>query len=163
VQTFLAYPDFAKSVKVLDWRRLGKQRVEAFQLLCANGCNWALAERQWRIEQGLMKDKPLRKGWVNHPATVMWREYDQALAVYMNLAIAEWESRGYQNTMRYRPYLYNEFFGMKEYRDMVDMPLWLGDPQFHASHRSNLLRKDPEYYSQFGWTEGPDLEYVWPE
>ena len=32
----------------------------------------------------------------------------------------------------------------------------------HASHRSNLLRKDPEHYMQFGWTEPPDLPYVWP-
>lgn len=32
----------------------------------------------------------------------------------------------------------------------------------HASHRSNLLRKEPEYYTQFGWTEPPDLPYVWP-
>lgn len=32
----------------------------------------------------------------------------------------------------------------------------------HASHRSNLLRKEPEHYTQFGWTEPPDLAYVWP-
>lgn len=42
------------------------------------------------------------------------------------------------------------------------LPPWLGDPAFHASHRSNLLRKDPVHYGQFGWTEGPDLPYVWP-
>jgi hypothetical protein len=41
-------------------------------------------------------------------------------------------------------------------------PSWLGDPQFHAAHRSNLLRKDPEYYGKFGWTEPDDLEYPWP-
>lgn len=39
---------------------------------------------------------------------------------------------------------------------------WLGDPAFHASHRSNLLRKNAEHYGAFGWTESPDLEYVWP-
>lgn len=43
------------------------------------------------------------------------------------------------------------------------MPPWLGDSDFHASHRSNLLRKDPEYYGEFNWTESPDLEYVWPK
>ena len=32
----------------------------------------------------------------------------------------------------------------------------------HASHRSNLLRKEPAHYTQFGWTEPPDLPYVWP-
>ena len=42
------------------------------------------------------------------------------------------------------------------------MPSWLGDLDFHASHRSNLLRKDPEWYGQFGWNDPHDLPYVWP-
>lgn len=42
------------------------------------------------------------------------------------------------------------------------MPPWLGDEALHASHRSNLIRKDPEWYGRFGWTEPPDLPYVWP-
>ena len=33
MQTFLPYPDFVKSALVLDYRRLGKQRVEARQIL----------------------------------------------------------------------------------------------------------------------------------
>lgn len=40
-------------------------------------------------------------------------------------------------------------------------PWWLGDPGFHAGHRSNLLRKDPDHYSRFGWLEPDDLPYVW--
>ena len=40
-------------------------------------------------------------------------------------------------------------------------PHWLGYEPFHASHRSNLLRKDAEYYSQFGWTEPDNLPYIW--
>lgn len=39
---------------------------------------------------------------------------------------------------------------------------WLGNEAFHASHRSNLLRKDPEHYKQFNWTEPNNLPYVWP-
>jgi hypothetical protein len=35
VQTFLPYPDFAESAQVLDQARLGKQRVEALQVLRA--------------------------------------------------------------------------------------------------------------------------------
>lgn len=27
--------------------------------------------------------------------------------------------------------------------------------------RSNLLRKDYEYYKQFGWTEPINLPYIW--
>ena len=25
-----------------------------------------------------------------------------------------------------------------------------------------LLRKDPDYYGRFGWSEPPDLPYFWP-
>lgn len=32
MQTFLPYPDFRQSAKVLDRARLGKQRVECLQL-----------------------------------------------------------------------------------------------------------------------------------
>jgi hypothetical protein len=45
-------------------------------------------------------------------------------------------------------------------------PPWLGNPYFHAAHRSNLLRKDAEkgwgWYCNFGWEEPDDLPYVWP-
>jgi len=41
------------------------------------------------------------------------------------------------------------------------LPVWIGDEELHASHRSNLLRKDPEHYGQFEWEEPDDLEYVW--
>lgn len=42
------------------------------------------------------------------------------------------------------------------------MQTFLPYPDFHASHRSNLLRKDPVWYSQFNWTEPNNLPYVWP-
>jgi hypothetical protein len=45
---------------------------------------------------------------------------------------------------------------------VFERPSWLGDDAVHASHRSNLLRKDLRHYSRFGWTEPDDLEYVWP-
>ena len=35
MQTFLPYPDFARSARCLDNRRLGKQRVESYQILRA--------------------------------------------------------------------------------------------------------------------------------
>lgn len=45
----------------------------------------------------------------------------------------------------------------------VVTPHWLGNPQLHASHRSNLLRKDYEWYRHFNWTEvGTQLEYYYP-
>jgi geranylgeranyl diphosphate synthase type I len=50
----------------------------------------------------------------------------------------------------------------KRFETMHQDSKWLGDKKFHASHRSNLLRKDSKYYSQFKWSEPNNLEYVWP-
>jgi hypothetical protein len=49
MQTFLPVANFKESAKILDYRRLGKQRVEARQILNA------------------LQGKS--KGWANHPAT----------------------------------------------------------------------------------------------
>lgn len=130
MQTFLPYADFKKSAECLDYRRLGKQRVECFQLLKA-------------LEHG--------GGWSRHPAAKMWRGYEDALKAYMGECIKEWVRRGYKNTMHI-PVV-----------EQYVLPHWFGVEEFHASHRANLLRKDSGYYSQFGWTESPDMPYVWPE
>jgi hypothetical protein len=130
MQTFLPYANFRKSVSVLDRQRLGKQRVEAQQILNA------------------LEGKT--KGWVNHPATRMWCGYEPALMRYMQCAIDEWTARGYNNTM------------IVTVPSVVAMPPWMGDERVHASHRSNLIRKDPVHYGSFGWSEGPDVPYHWP-
>lgn len=151
MQTFLPHPSFAHSVAVLDRERLGKQRIECRQILGAL--------------RGLRNDRKM--GWSDHPATKMWIGYDSALAVYMTFAINEWVARGYNSTM-ITPYDENwkrrdgEDFHLDADAALVKLPPWLGDEAVHASHRSNLLRKAPEYYGQFGWTESPDLDYSWP-
>jgi hypothetical protein len=43
------------------------------------------------------------------------------------------------------------------------MPPWLGDADFHLSHRSRLIAKDPRFYTPLFPDTEPDLEYVWPE
>jgi len=131
MQTFLPYPEFRRSLECLDSRRLGKQRVEAMQILNA-----------FRRSSG---------GWVNHPAKIMWTGYENALRLYHNLAIEIWAARGFRNGMLPAPI-----------DGPVVFPPWLGDEAFHAAHRSNLLRKDPLFYGRYGWTEPPDLPYVWP-
>lgn len=133
MQTFLPYANFGASVECLDYRRLGKQRVECKQLLKA-------------LEVG--------GSWANHPAAKMWRGYELALAHYMNYCILEWMGRGFKNNM----YLVE----ILEDPHLIEMPPWLGSEEFHASHRSNLLRKDPVYYSQFNWVENPNIPYKWP-
>lgn len=138
MQTFLPYSDFVQSAKVLDYRRLGKQRVEAMQLV-----NSTLK---------LAANPGIKVGWANHPARTMWHGCLPALKLYHNVVIQEWIDRGYNNNMK-----------MYELPDIIEMPSWLGEGSpVHTSHRSNLLRKDPVYYSQFGWNESPNIEYYWP-
>ena len=139
MQTFLPFPSFHDSLRVLDNKRLGKQRLEAMQLV-----NSTLK---------LAADPNAKLGWANHPARTMWNGYLDALKLYHNLSILEWVSRGFKNTMK----LYTIPFDLD-----IPMPPWLGDEKFHASHRANLLRKDPVHYGQFGWTEDPSMPYYWP-
>tara|TARA_R100000005_G_C4995791_1_gene202677 strand:+ start:1297 stop:1767 length:471 start_codon:yes stop_codon:yes gene_type:complete len=136
MQTFLPYPSFKESAKVLDWRRLGKQRVEGMQIINA-------------ISGVPRKDGKPYKGWTNHPCSVMWKPYLPALKLYTNIIIKEWEDRGYNNNMKYY-----------DVEDIV-IPHWIGNERIHSSHRANLLRKDYEYYSKFGWTENSEDPYVW--
>lgn len=137
MQTFLPYPDFQKSVECLDYRRLGKQRVEGRQLV---------------------KAILLGGAWSNHPCTHMWQNHVSALDVYTDYCIREWVRRGYNNSME----LNFDPDALDLINELTDKPNWFGDGAFHASHRSNLLRKDPKHYSQFGWKEPHDLPYVWP-
>ncbi|MET8413745.1 cytoplasmic protein, partial [Streptomyces sp. NPDC005195] len=43
-----------------------------------------------------------------------------------------------------------------------ELPPWLGDPAFHRSHQSALVRKAPEIYIPFFPDVPDDLPYVWP-
>lgn len=115
----------------LDTRRLGKQRVEAHQLI--------------RTLEGVTT------GWQHHPALRMWKGHTDALKAYFNQSVLAWIHYGYVNNMV-----------MYDVPDEYSLPPWFGNPEFHASHRSNLLRKNPEHYGKFGWTEPHDLPYVWP-
>jgi hypothetical protein len=139
MQTFLPYADFKKTFKVLDYRRLGKQRLEALTLI--------------HVIEGWKKDGEKSRGWINHPITIMWKPYLNALKLYYNKCIEEWVNRGYNNTM--------QLFSITN--STIQFPKWLGYEPFHASHRSNLLRKEYEYYIRFGWDENSKDPYLWQD
>lgn len=136
MQTFLADPDFKVSAKILDYRRLGKQRVEAWQIL-----NTLLGKSD---------------GWKNHPAVKQWKGHEYWLAEYGYQICSEWINRGYKDT------LLPKFLAVRRKLSKRELPWWIGCLEYHASHRSNLLRKDKKYYSQFNWNEPDNLSYVWP-
>lgn len=141
MQTFLPYPSFAKSARALDRLRLGKQRLEAYQMWAALTGKNPLG---WRIPKSV----------ASHPATLAWRGYEDALAVYYFAVCVEWERRGYKSTMPPRLISGNRALASEK-------PYWFGG-EIHARHRANLLAKDPKFYGRYGWTETPSAERWYP-
>jgi hypothetical protein len=149
MQTFLPYPDFLSSARVLDQKRLGKQRVETIQVL-----------------RGLTVAD---YGWRHHPAVLMWRGYEEALVRY-GLAMCEiWTATGRADTcadtlvtdLRTAKGI-TAVRSQEQLARIVGLPPWLGDPDLHRSHQSALIRKDPEHYRPIFGDVPDDLPYVWP-
>lgn len=142
MQTFLPFSDFTWSARCLDQKRLGKQRVEAYQIMRA-------------LLTG--------QGWVNHPATLMWEGHERALLSYQQAMCNEWvNERGFKDSCWDKTRtLFLDHIPNPMSKPLIP-PVWLGNPDFHISHQSNLLRKDEEHYRP--WFPGirNDHIYVWP-
>jgi hypothetical protein len=137
MQTFMPYADYRETAWILDRQRLGKQRVEAYQILLA------------------LTGKPSR--WINHPATKMWAGYEIELCNYAMTMCSEWINRGYKDTLFPR----FDAFRSSGWRDN-GRPEWVVNDDLLISHRSNLVRKMPEHYGPIWPTVPNDLPYVWP-
>jgi hypothetical protein len=145
MQTFLPYPDFAACAAVLDVRRLGKQRVEALQVLRA------------LTVPGY--------GWQHHPVVRMWTGYEEAVVRYGLEMCRTWTAGGRADTCAASM---TEDFGARprshaELAAADDLPNWLGDPAFHRSHQSALVTKDPVFYRAHFPDVPEGLPYIWPE
>jgi len=145
MQTFLPYESFEDSAKVLDWRRLGKQRVEGMQIINT-------------IE------RPKSKGWANHPIVKMWRPYVPALKLYTNIIITEWISRGYNNNMEFYDidnlimpdWIGNEKFHASHRANLLRKDSeWYGQYQWDENPESPYVWRDNEgwYEQQLGTKE----------
>lgn len=149
MQTFLPYPDFHESALVLDRRRLGKQRVEALQVL-----------------RGLIVPG---YGWRRHPAVRMWTGYEEALVRYGLEICRVWRDRGHQDscaaTLVADLAVVRPGAPVRDQRALAEageLPPWLGDESLHRSHRSALVRKERAVYANLFPGEPDDLPYVWP-
>lgn len=134
MQTFLVSKSFQRSAQALDSKRLNKQVIEVAQILNA-----------------MYKENT---GWRNHPITKMWRNYHVALAEYGMTMEKERLNRGmnpHKSTIVIKRYLK----GKKYY------PSWINSRKLHLSHKSNLLRKDKEYYSNYFKNIPDNLPYIW--
>lgn len=141
MQTFLPFADFQDSAYALHPKHLGKQRVENLQIMTA-------------LLEG--------HGWIHHPVTKMWAGHEWTLLMYQKAICEEWtENFGYKDTCwqkTQRVYFLN-------YRGGIDHipPAFIGDPAFHLSHQSNLVRKKPEYYGPQFPGVSPELPYIYPK
>lgn len=90
MQVFRPYIDPVASAKVLDNLRLGKQRVEAKQVMLAI-----------LRKLGLLNDN--KRGWLNHPIVLLYfndgKPYINDLVNYFNAVVKEWVSRGFENNV----------------------------------------------------------------
>ncbi len=148
MQTFLPYPDFERSARALDVKRLGKQRVEVIQIVRA------------LTTPGY--------GWANHPAVLMWKGYEEALGRYGLTCCDVWTGLGFGDTCEATIRSDLARAGVTTLRSQAELagtdalPRWLGDERFHRSHRSALLRKDPDHYRRHFPDTADDLPAVWP-
>ncbi|WP_052436268.1 MSMEG_6728 family protein [Georgenia sp. SUBG003] len=148
MQTFVPYSDFTASARVLDDKRLGKQRVEVIQIVRA--LTWP------------------GYAWKSHPAVLMWKGYEEALGRYGLTMCDVWTARGYGDTCAETIATDLTTAGVptvRSYGELLDdgaLPGWLFDPALLRSHRSNLIRKDPAHYRPLFPDVPDDLPYVWP-
>ena len=148
MQTFLPYADFERSARSLDVKRLGKQRVEVIQVV-----------------RGLVQPD---YAWKNHPAVLMWKGHEEALGRYGFVCCEVWTELGFEDTCAATIAEDLRTFGVETVRTQAQLaesgalPPWLGDEAVHLSHRSALVRKDPEHYRVMFPDVADDLPYVWP-
>lgn len=142
MQTFLPYSSYVKSARALDDKRLGKQRVECLQIL--------------NVYAGV------RKGWGNHPITRMWEDTPISLLRYGLIVCKVWtDERGFRDTCFGKMRALFPDTSMDAI-NRANYPAWFGDPDFHRSHQSNLVRKLPVRYGPMFPGVPDDLPYVWP-
>jgi hypothetical protein len=146
MQTFLPYADFQKTAQSLDYKRLGKQRVEAFQIL------QAIEKRKNGITKG---------AWINHPCVIMWMNAEITLMHYAIAICKEWIARGYNDSMLPR---FEQMLEQATQQGLpTDAPTWLGDARVHISHQSNLIKKFPEHYGNQFASVPNDIPYYWAD
>jgi len=119
MQIFLPYRSFEQTARCLDTIRLGKQRLEARQIISL------LEQYDNGVDISVLP-------WGNHPVVNMWKGYTDEVLLYYNYMLSEWERRGYENNME---------FGFC-YRPHLEMrPVWYDNNDIFRAYRSKLLLK----------------------
>ena len=138
LHTHLPFANFRKSAQSLSNRTLARQLMDG----------QALLER----------DMIDGRGFRDEPAVIMWHGYEQALVFYMGAIVTEHEARGNSE-----PIMWKFIVAHYHPRERFVFPWWLGDPDIHYSHQSNLLASDYHHYHNEYPSAPTGLKYIWPE
>ncbi|MDJ0271072.1 MAG: pyrimidine dimer DNA glycosylase/endonuclease V [Candidatus Caldarchaeum sp.] len=130
MQIFRPYVDWVKSAAVLDDLRLGKQRVEAKQVL-----------NVFLRKAGILRDG--LRGWLNHPIVLLYyndgRPYVDDVVGMFTACVKEWMRRGKQSNIN-----------LDDIRHLLDqLEKTPGTPitRLHEiEYRRILLLKNPDHY-----------------
>lgn len=148
MQTFAPYKNCRESAKCLDKKRAWKQVVEAKQILATNGIKVP------KRDGGYMK-----ASYVNHPIHNIWKNHLEALMHYHDVFLEECIfNHGINTTSKF---MYELGYYENKNQNEIEFPKLFGYKPFHDSHKSNLLRKNPEFYGKYNWNVSDDLEYIW--
>jgi len=141
VNVFIPLSDPHEIAKVLDDRRLGKQRVEAKQIIT--------------IISGQAKSN----AWANHPVVLMWKDHLEELKYYYDVMILEWVGRGFKNTMP----LYGIYQIPTSAHKRPKMPWFMYCKPVLLSHQASLLRKNYAHYHKYFRTPKAYMSrsYLW--
>lgn len=132
MQTFLPYKDYSQCAKILDNKRLNKQILEGYQIL------------------NILSGTSPSGAWRNHPAVLMWKNAEKSLRIYVKHMIKEARHRGIRTdkneaNIEALEAISGHLWG-------TDKPVWSKASHIdrvNITHRANLYRKDPIYYSIF--------------
>lgn len=161
MQSFLISTDsFEETASKLDNKRLHKQTLEAWQCLLTIT----------HLDPDGNDRNP--KGWSNHPVVKMWRGYETVFVSYISSTYFEWRQRGYKSSLLGKTLAtYDLAVSLGRISSDYVLPNWMQDTDYFSrlcsTHRTALLCKNYEWYSQFGWNEDSGTapstyEYLWP-
>jgi len=145
VQTFLPYPDFGETARVLDPKRLGNQRSEALVIL-----------RVCRIPT---------YGWQHHPAVRMWRGHEDALICYRVAICDRGTASGYADTVKEKLLEYSVDRSVSAQHELAAsgrLPPWLGTLASTSPTSRPCCVRTPDWYRR-SFPDVPDnLPCFWP-
>lgn len=183
VVTFLPFEEFEASVKSLDNKRLGKQRVEAKQIInileYLDSCIY-LDKRG--DEKALVVDEKFRQivfygddtpfdTKAQYTKDVVNSDFSARKIAWINHpAVKMWYK--YTNALKeyynycLQEWINRDFNNTMEFYNLgglkIKYPWWLGWDMVHNSHKASLNRKDPTYYKFDVPEEYMKYTYVWP-